>query len=247
VNLVGQAVLRLAFEAALGNHVRSIMLLGHLLDVAGFRQAIERIPMLDGSFVRMAPEPGFAIARAPSWWHRSARPGAEAIAVRRSWSSRAVWLTRRSAGSAAPDGSGAPSARRSAGQRSIGRKSRMNIHEYQAKEILRRYGVATLRNAVATSPDEAKAVTAQLGGAGPWVVKAQIHAGGRGKGGGVKLVKTADEARDFAAKILGKPLVTHQTGPAGRIVRQVIVEEAARSRASSTSGWCSTGRAAGSR
>jgi succinyl-CoA synthetase beta subunit len=101
----------------------------------------------------------------------------------------------------------------------------MNIHEYQAKEILRRYGVATLRNVVASSPDEAKAAAQQLGGDGPWVVKAQIHAGGRGKGGGVKLVKSPQEAHDFAKAIVGKPLVTHQTGPGGRIVHRVLVEE----------------------
>ncbi|MFM7735968.1 MAG: ADP-forming succinate--CoA ligase subunit beta [Alphaproteobacteria bacterium] len=101
----------------------------------------------------------------------------------------------------------------------------MNIHEYQAKEILRRYGVATLRNVVATSPDEAKAGAQSLGGDGPWVVKAQIHAGGRGKGGGVKLVKSAQEAHDFAKAIIGKPLVTHQTGPGGRVVHRVLVEE----------------------
>ncbi|MBU6284008.1 acetate--CoA ligase family protein, partial [bacterium] len=101
----------------------------------------------------------------------------------------------------------------------------MNIHEYQAKEILRRYGVATLRNIVANSPDEAKAAAQELGGNGPWVVKAQIHAGGRGKGGGVKLVKTPQEAHDFAKAIIGKPLVTHQTGPGGRIVHRVLVEE----------------------
>ena len=101
----------------------------------------------------------------------------------------------------------------------------MNIHEFQAKQILAKYGVATLRNAVASSPDEVAQAVQQLGGAGPWVVKAQIHAGGRGKGGGVKLVKSANEARDFAKSILGKPLVTHQTGPQGRIVHRVIVEE----------------------
>ncbi len=101
----------------------------------------------------------------------------------------------------------------------------MNIHEYQAKEILRRHGVATLRNIVASSPDEAKAAAQELGGNGPWVVKAQIHAGGRGKGGGVKLVKTPQEAHDFAKAIIGKPLVTHQTGPGGRIVHRVLVEE----------------------
>jgi len=101
----------------------------------------------------------------------------------------------------------------------------MNIHEFQAKQILAKYGVTTLRNAVATSPDEAAQVVQQLGGSGPWVVKAQIHAGGRGKAGGVKLVKSADEARDFAKSILGRPLVTHQTGPQGRVVHRVIVEE----------------------
>jgi succinyl-CoA synthetase beta subunit len=101
----------------------------------------------------------------------------------------------------------------------------MNIHEYQAKEVLRRYGVATLRNALATSPEEARKAAEEMGGAGPWVVKAQIHAGGRGKAGGVKLVKTPAEAQEFAAKILGKPLVTPQTGPGGRIVRKLIVEE----------------------
>jgi len=104
----------------------------------------------------------------------------------------------------------------------------MNIHEFQAKQILAKYGVTTLRNAVATSPDEAAQVVQQLGGSGPWVVKAQIHAGGRGKAGGVKLVKSADEARDFAKSILGRPLVTHQTGPQGRVVHRVIVEEGCR-------------------
>ncbi len=101
----------------------------------------------------------------------------------------------------------------------------MNIHEFQAKQILARYGVATLRNEVASSPEEVVAAVNKLGGSCPWVVKAQIHAGGRGKGGGVKLVKSADEARDFAKAILGKPLVTHQTGPQGRVVHRVIVEE----------------------
>ena len=101
----------------------------------------------------------------------------------------------------------------------------MNIHEFQAKQILAKYGVTTLRNAVATSPDEAAQAVQQLGGSGPWVVKAQIHAGGRGKAGGVKLVKSANEARDFAKSILGKTLVTHQTGPQGRVVHRVIVED----------------------
>ena len=101
----------------------------------------------------------------------------------------------------------------------------MNIHEFQAKQIIAKYGVTTLRNAVATSPDEAAQAVQQLGGSGPWVVKAQIHAGGRGKAGGVKLVKSANEARDFAKSILGKALVTHQTGPQGRVVHRVIVED----------------------
>ncbi|MBM4266903.1 MAG: ADP-forming succinate--CoA ligase subunit beta [Deltaproteobacteria bacterium] len=106
----------------------------------------------------------------------------------------------------------------------------MNIHEFQAKEVLARYGVPTLRRAVATTAAEAGAATAQIdpSGAGPWVVKAQIHAGGRGKGGGVKLVKSAAEAESFAGSILGKPLVTHQTGPQGRIVRRVLVEQGCR-------------------
>ena len=101
----------------------------------------------------------------------------------------------------------------------------MKIHEYQAKEILRRYGVATPRGKVTTDPAEAKAITAELGGRA--VVKAQIHAGGRGKGGGVKLAKTPDEAQEHASKILGMQLVTHQTGPHGQKVEKVLIEEAA--------------------
>ena len=99
----------------------------------------------------------------------------------------------------------------------------MNIHEYQAKEILRRYGVAVLNGKVATTPDEAAAIALELGGV--CVVKAQIHAGGRGKAGGVKVCKTPDEVREFAHGLLGKTLVTHQTGPAGRVVRKVFVEQ----------------------
>ncbi len=99
----------------------------------------------------------------------------------------------------------------------------MKIHEYQAKEILRRYGVPTPRGEVAYTADEAKEVADGLGG--KVVVKAQIHAGGRGKGGGVKLADGADEARETASKILGMKLVTHQTGPEGRIVKRVLVEE----------------------
>ena len=100
----------------------------------------------------------------------------------------------------------------------------MKIHEYQAKEILRRYGVATPRGRVAADAAEARAIAEEFGGRA--VVKAQIHAGGRGKGGGVKLAKSADEAERAAARILGMQLVTPQTGPEGQTVRRVLVEEA---------------------
>jgi len=100
----------------------------------------------------------------------------------------------------------------------------MNIHEFQAKEILKRFGVAVPRGIVASTPEAAKAAALELGGA-VWVVKAQIHAGGRGKGGGVKVVKNADEAAARAGEMLGKILVTHQTGPQGRQVRRVLVEQ----------------------
>ncbi|HVT44206.1 MAG TPA: ADP-forming succinate--CoA ligase subunit beta [Thermoanaerobaculia bacterium] len=100
----------------------------------------------------------------------------------------------------------------------------MKVHEYQAKEILRRYGVPTPRGIVVEDPSSARDAANELGGR--VVVKAQIHAGGRGKGGGVKLAKNADEAEDLSRKILGMTLVTHQTGPAGRIVRKVLIEEA---------------------
>jgi succinyl-CoA synthetase beta subunit len=100
----------------------------------------------------------------------------------------------------------------------------MNIHEFQAKEILKRFGVAVPRGIVASSAEAAKAAALELGG-GICVVKAQIHAGGRGKGGGVKVAKSADAAADWAAAMLGHPLVTHQTGPQGRQVRRVLVEE----------------------
>jgi succinyl-CoA synthetase beta subunit len=99
----------------------------------------------------------------------------------------------------------------------------MNIHEFQAKEVLRRFGVVVPRGKVATTPDEVAAIARELGSV--CVVKAQIHAGGRGKAGGVKVCKTPEEARDFARGLLGKTLVTHQTGPAGREVRRVLVEE----------------------
>ena len=100
----------------------------------------------------------------------------------------------------------------------------MKVHEYQAKEILRRYGVPTPRGIVVDHPDEARQAAKQLGGR--VVVKAQIHAGGRGKGGGVKLAKDADEAADLTRKMLGMTLVTHQTGPEGRVVQKVLIEEA---------------------
>jgi succinyl-CoA synthetase beta subunit len=102
----------------------------------------------------------------------------------------------------------------------------MNIHEYQGKELFRKFGVATPRGAPAFSVDDAVAAARSLGGP-VWVVKAQIHAGGRGKGGGVKLARSVDEVRDLAKKMLGMTLVTHQTGPAGRVVRRLLVEEGA--------------------
>jgi succinyl-CoA synthetase beta subunit len=101
----------------------------------------------------------------------------------------------------------------------------MNIHEYQAKQVLARFGVPVPKGQFATTPDEAAAAFTALGQPKA-VAKAQIHAGGRGKAGGVKLLTVASEVRDFAAKLLGKPLVTHQTGPEGRVVRRVYVEEA---------------------
>jgi len=100
----------------------------------------------------------------------------------------------------------------------------MKVHEYQAKEILRRYGVPTPRGEVVDTPEEARLVAKKLGGR--VVVKAQIHAGGRGKGGGVKLAKDPDEAAEMAKKILGMTLVTPQTGPEGRVVHKVLIEEA---------------------
>jgi len=99
----------------------------------------------------------------------------------------------------------------------------MKIHEYQAKALLARYGVPVPRGEVASTVDEAEAAAKHLGGT--VVVKAQIHAGGRGKGGGVKVVKNATEARDAAEKILGMTLVTHQTGPEGRVVQKLLIEE----------------------
>jgi succinyl-CoA synthetase beta subunit len=102
----------------------------------------------------------------------------------------------------------------------------MKIHEYQAKEILRKYGVVTPRSVACFSVDDAVAAAQKLGGK-VWVVKAQIHAGGRGKGGGVKVAKSVDEVRTWASKILGMQLKTHQTGPEGQKVRRLLVEEGA--------------------
>jgi succinyl-CoA synthetase beta subunit len=100
----------------------------------------------------------------------------------------------------------------------------MKVHEYQAKEILRRYGVPTPRGIVVDNPEEARQAATELGGR--VVVKAQIHAGGRGKGGGVKLAKDPEDAVALAKQIIGMNLVTHQTGPAGQVVRKVLIEEA---------------------
>ncbi|MDP2811806.1 MAG: ADP-forming succinate--CoA ligase subunit beta, partial [Rhodocyclaceae bacterium] len=102
----------------------------------------------------------------------------------------------------------------------------MKIHEYQGKEILRKFGVPTPRGVPCFSVDEAVKAAEQLGGK-VWVVKAQIHAGGRGKGGGVKVAKSLDEVRQCASQILGMQLKTHQTGPEGQKVRRLLVEEGA--------------------
>ena len=100
----------------------------------------------------------------------------------------------------------------------------MNIHEYQAKELLKGYNVPTVPGFLALSPDEAFNAAEKIGG-NVWVVKAQIHAGGRGKGGGVKVVKSLDEVKSVSDEILGMNLVTHQTGPEGQEVRKVYIEK----------------------
>ena len=102
----------------------------------------------------------------------------------------------------------------------------MKIHEYQAKEVLRSHGVPTPRGIVCFTVEEAVEAGRRLGG-DRWVVKAQIHAGGRGKGGGVKLARSEAELRAHANAILGMQLVTPQTGPAGQKVRRILIEEAA--------------------
>lgn len=100
----------------------------------------------------------------------------------------------------------------------------MNVHEYQAKDLMRQFDIAVLKGGVADTPAGAVDVAKKLGGK-IWVVKAQIHAGGRGKGGGVKLAKTLEEVEKYAKEILGMQLVTHQTGPEGKKVLKVLVEE----------------------
>src|SRR3990167_5650513 len=100
----------------------------------------------------------------------------------------------------------------------------MNIHEYQAKNILRQYGAPVGNGKVAYTPEEAVSAAEELGG-NVWAVKAQIHAGGRGKGGGVKIAKSLEEVKKFADEILGMTLVTHQTGPQGQLVKRIYVEQ----------------------
>ncbi|RLD98865.1 MAG: ADP-forming succinate--CoA ligase subunit beta, partial [Aquificota bacterium] len=100
----------------------------------------------------------------------------------------------------------------------------MKVHEYQAKEIFKEYGIPVPKGGLATTPQEARKVAEEVGG-NLWVVKAQIHAGGRGKGGGVKLARSLDEVEQVASQIIGMTLVTHQTGPEGKLVKKVLVEE----------------------
>jgi succinyl-CoA synthetase beta subunit len=102
----------------------------------------------------------------------------------------------------------------------------MKIHEYQGKEILRKFGVTVPRGIPCLSVDDAVAAAEKLGGP-VWVVKAQIHAGGRGKGGGVKVAKSSEQVKEYAGQILGMQLITHQTGPEGQKVRRLLVEEGA--------------------
>ena len=102
----------------------------------------------------------------------------------------------------------------------------MNIHEYQAKELFKKYNVPTPNGHIAFTPEEAVRAASDLGGS-VWVVKAQIHAGGRGLGGGVKLARSTTEVRELASEILGMTLVTHQTGPEGKLVQKVYIEEGA--------------------
>ena len=100
----------------------------------------------------------------------------------------------------------------------------MNVHEYQAKDLMREFNISVLNGGTAKTADDAVEVAKKLGGS-VWVVKAQIHAGGRGKGGGVKVAKSLDEVKKYAEEILGMTLVTHQTGPEGKLVNQILIEE----------------------
>jgi len=100
----------------------------------------------------------------------------------------------------------------------------MKLHEYQAKDVFRKFGIPVPKGRVATSVDEAVRASQDLPGPS-WVVKAQVHAGGRGKGGGVRVVKSLDELKQATSDILGRPLVTKQTGPEGKKVHQVLIEE----------------------
>lgn len=100
----------------------------------------------------------------------------------------------------------------------------MNVHEYQAKELMRQFDISVLNGGIAKTADEAVEVAKKLGG-DVWVVKAQIHAGGRGKGGGVKVAKSLDEVKSYADQIIGMTLVTPQTGPEGKLVNQVLIEQ----------------------
>ncbi|HTN66172.1 MAG TPA: ADP-forming succinate--CoA ligase subunit beta [Burkholderiaceae bacterium] len=109
---------------------------------------------------------------------------------------------------------------------SFRREARMKIHEYQGKEILRKFGVTVPRGIPCNTVEDAVKAAETLGGP-VWVVKAQIHAGGRGKGGGVKVAKSLDQVREYANQILGMQLITHQTGPEGQKVRRLLIEEGA--------------------
>ena len=120
----------------------------------------------------------------------------------------------------------------------------MKIHEYQAKARLREYGIKTPEGVPCFSDDEAAAAAEKLGG-DLWVVKAQIHAGGRGKAGGVQLARSVEEVRGHAEELLGKVLVTHQTGPEGQPVRRLYIERAWILPRSCTSAWWWIVRAAG--
>jgi malate-CoA ligase subunit beta len=101
----------------------------------------------------------------------------------------------------------------------------MDIHEYQAKEMLKRFGVSTPRGGIAYSPEQAVYRCSELSG-DKWVVKAQIHSGARGKAGGVRICATEEEVADAAQWMLGRRLVTHQTGPQGKLVNRLYIEEA---------------------